>query len=84
MRRTHPRRRRPRPRRQKEPAAFAEKSRLAGRLARRQWVATVELVPPRGYDLSTTVAKSKALHERGVDAINIPDGPRARRGSRRW
>ncbi len=44
---------------------------------RRQWVATVELVPPRGYDLSTTVAKSKALHERGVDAINIPDGPRA-------
>ncbi|MGO8690787.1 MAG: bifunctional homocysteine S-methyltransferase/methylenetetrahydrofolate reductase [Thermoguttaceae bacterium] len=62
---------------EKEPAAFAEKSRLAGRLARRQWVATVELVPPRGYDLSTTVAKSKALHERGVDAINIPDGPRA-------
>jgi homocysteine S-methyltransferase len=62
---------------QKEPAAFAGKSRLAGRLARRQWVTTVELVPPRGYDLSATVAKSKALRDRGVDAINIPDGPRA-------
>ena len=37
----------------------------------------MELVPPRGYDLSTTVAKSKALRDRGVDAINIPDGPRA-------
>ncbi len=40
-------------------------------------MATVELVPPRGYDLSSTVAKSKALQERGVNAINIPDGPRA-------
>jgi homocysteine S-methyltransferase len=62
---------------QKQPAPFAEKSQLAGRLARGQWVATVELVPPRGYDLSTTVAKSKALKDRGVHAINIPDGPRA-------
>ncbi len=62
---------------QKEPAPFAGKSRLAGRLASRQWVSTVELVPPRGYDLSTTVAKSKALQQHGVDAINIPDGPRA-------
>ena len=40
-------------------------------------MATVELVPPRGYDLTSTVAKSKALHELGVNAINIPDGPRA-------
>ena len=42
-----------------------------------QWVTTVELVPPRGYDLSSTVAKSRTLRERGVTAINIPDGPRA-------
>jgi homocysteine S-methyltransferase len=56
---------------------LADKSRLAWRLAHGQWVTTVELVPPRGYDLSETVAKSKKLHHRGVDAINIPDGPRA-------
>jgi methionine synthase / methylenetetrahydrofolate reductase(NADPH) len=62
---------------QKQPAPFAEKSQLAARLAARQWVTTVELVPPRGYDLSSTVAKSKSLCERGVSAINIPDGPRA-------
>jgi len=61
----------------KEPTPFAEKSRLAWRLAHRQWVTTVELLPPRGYDLSETVAKSKTLHRHGVDAINIPDGPRA-------
>jgi homocysteine S-methyltransferase len=61
----------------KEPMPFAQKSRLAWRLAHRQWVTTVELLPPRGYDLSETIAKSKTLHRHGVDAINIPDGPRA-------
>ncbi len=61
----------------KQPTPFAEKSRFAWRLAHRQWVTTVELLPPRGYDLSETVAKSKVLHRHGVDAINIPDGPRA-------
>jgi homocysteine S-methyltransferase len=61
----------------KPPAPFAEKSRLAWKLAHGQWVATVELVPPRGYDLSDTIAKSKTLHRHGVDAVNIPDGPRA-------
>lgn len=61
----------------KEPAPMAEKSQLGRRLAQRQWVTTVELVPPRGYDLSSTVAKSRRLKDQGVTAINIPDGPRA-------
>lgn len=61
----------------KPPAPFAEKSRLARRLAHGDWVTTVELLPPRGYDLAETIAKSKVLCDRGVDAINIPDGPRA-------
>ena len=63
---------------QPKPATpFAEKSRLAWKLAHRQWVTTVELLPPRGYDLSETIAKSKTLHRHGIDAINVPDGPRA-------
>jgi methionine synthase / methylenetetrahydrofolate reductase(NADPH) len=61
----------------KPPVPMAEKSRFAARLAAGQWVTSVELVPPRGYDLKDTVEKSKTLHERGIDAINIPDGPRA-------
>ena len=61
----------------KEAAPLAEKSELGKRLAAGEWVTTVELVPPRGYDLSSTVAKSRTLRERGVTAINIPDGPRA-------
>src|ERR1035438_6280305 len=56
---------------------MAEKSPLGRRLAVGEWVTSVELVPPRGYDLSSTVAKSRTLRDRGVTAINIPDGPRA-------
>jgi homocysteine S-methyltransferase len=40
-------------------------------------VTTVELVPPRGYDLTQTVDKCRKLHRNGIDAVNIPDGPRA-------
>ncbi|MBN2021289.1 MAG: bifunctional homocysteine S-methyltransferase/methylenetetrahydrofolate reductase [Pirellulales bacterium] len=59
------------------PAPLAEKSAWGRRLAEGQWVTSVELLPPRGYDLTAIVAKSRALAERGVWAINVPDGPRA-------
>lgn len=61
----------------RQPAPLAERSALGRRLAQRQWITTVELVPPRGYDLAATVRKSQLLREHGVNAINIPDGPRA-------
>lgn len=56
---------------------LAERSRLAWKLARRDWITTVELVPPRGCDLTEIIEKSKKLHRHGVDAVNLPDGPRA-------
>ena len=56
---------------------LTERSRFAWKLARRSWITTVELVPPRGYDLSDIIEKSRTLHRNGVDAINLPDGPRA-------
>lgn len=61
----------------KEAAPLAQRSKLGARLAAGQWIATVELTPPRGYNLRSTIEKAKILHERGIDAINIPDGPRA-------
>ena len=61
----------------KQPAPLAERSKLGARLTAREWIATVELLPPRGYNLQSTIEKAKTLHERGVHAINIPDGPRA-------
>ena len=57
--------------------ALMERSRLGWKLAHRRWITTVELVPPRGYDLTETVEKSRKLCRNGVDAVNLPDGPRA-------
>ncbi|GHT21647.1 bifunctional homocysteine S-methyltransferase/methylenetetrahydrofolate reductase [Planctomycetales bacterium] len=54
-----------------------DRSRLGWKLAHRDWVTSVEIVPPRGYDLQDTVEKCKKLHRCGVDAVNLPDGPRA-------
>jgi methionine synthase / methylenetetrahydrofolate reductase (NADH) len=55
----------------------AEKSRLAHAIARGSFVLTVELVPPKGHECQTAIERAKVLRIRGVDAINIPDGPRA-------
>jgi homocysteine S-methyltransferase len=62
---------------EQDPVPLADRSRFAWRLAHQKWVTSVELVPPRGYDLSSTIDKSRVLYRHGVDAINIPDGPRA-------
>ena len=56
---------------------LTERSRFAWKLAHRTWITTVELVPPRGYDLTDIIEKSRRLCRNGVDAINLPDGPRA-------
>jgi len=56
---------------------LAEKTTFGAKLARGAWVTSVELVPPRGYNLADVVAKALQCKNTGVDAINIPDGPRA-------
>ncbi len=55
----------------------AEKSRLARRLAAGEFVTTCELLPPKSVDLSGLLKKARPCKDAGVDAINIPDGPRA-------
>ena len=60
-----------------EPVPTAEKSRFAARLARGELVTSVEIVPPRGSDPSSVLEAARRLKEFGVDAINVPDGPRA-------
>jgi methionine synthase / methylenetetrahydrofolate reductase(NADPH) len=54
-----------------------EKSRLSTKLVRREFVTLVELVSPKGVSPAKEVAKARRLHHFGIDAINIPDGPRA-------
>ncbi len=60
-----------------EPVPLAERSRLGGRLARGEWIRTVEIVPPRGTDPAPMLAQARALAAGGVHAVNVPDGPRA-------
>ncbi len=59
------------------PYAREEKSRLFSKLLKREFVTLVELVSPKGVSPSQQVAKARRLHQFGIDAINIPDGPRA-------
>ena len=58
-------------------AGRTEKSRLSTKLARGEFVTLAELVSPRGVSPLKEVAKARRLHHFGIDAINIPDGPRA-------
>jgi methionine synthase I (cobalamin-dependent)/5,10-methylenetetrahydrofolate reductase len=55
----------------------AEKSALGAKLAQRKFVAFVEILPPRGVDAAKEIEGSRLCRENGIDAINVPDGPRA-------
>jgi methionine synthase I (cobalamin-dependent)/5,10-methylenetetrahydrofolate reductase len=55
----------------------SEKSRLLNKLEKKQFVTLVELVSPRGVSPTKEIAKARKLYHSGIDAINIPDGPRA-------
>ncbi|MBR7130868.1 MAG: bifunctional homocysteine S-methyltransferase/methylenetetrahydrofolate reductase [Lentisphaeria bacterium] len=56
---------------------LAEKSSFGAKLAAGKFVKLIEFTPPKGFDLSATVEKAKICAAAGIDAINIPDGPRA-------
>ena len=56
---------------------FAERSRFSGKIAAGQFVTSVEIVPPKGCDPSKMIEGVRSLKEAGVDAVNVPDGPRA-------
>jgi len=60
-----------------EPVPLAERSRWGRKLAAGEFLTTVEIVPPRGVDPAAMLAGARLLHDAGVDAINVPDGPRA-------
>jgi homocysteine S-methyltransferase len=54
-----------------------QKSRMANMLARGSFVVSVELIPPRGYDADALIGQARSLKIRGIDLVNIPDGPLA-------
>ncbi|HEY7353470.1 MAG TPA: bifunctional homocysteine S-methyltransferase/methylenetetrahydrofolate reductase [Terriglobales bacterium] len=54
-----------------------QRSRLGAKLAGGEFVAMVEIVPPKGTNIQKELEGAKFLKSFGVDAINIPDSPRA-------
>jgi methionine synthase I (cobalamin-dependent)/5,10-methylenetetrahydrofolate reductase len=59
------------------PVPLAERSKLAAKVAARQFTVTVEIVPPKGVHPHSMFAQCRELKAAGVDAVNVPDGPRA-------
>jgi len=54
-----------------------ERSKWSGKIARGEFVTSVEVLPPKGCDAAKTLEQIKLLKNAGVDGVNIPDGPRA-------
>ena len=60
-----------------EPIPLAERSKFGAKLARGEFITTVEIVPPKGVDPKPMFDQVRELIAAGVDAVNVPDGPRA-------
>jgi homocysteine S-methyltransferase len=60
-----------------EPVPLAERSKYGAKLACGEFITTVEIVPPKGVDPKPMFDQCRALKAAGVDAVNVPDGPRA-------
>lgn len=54
-----------------------ERSNWSRKIARGEFVTSVEVLPPKGCDAAATLESIRLLKDAGVDAVNIPDGPRA-------
>ena len=57
--------------------SLEERSPVGAKIARGEFVTMVEVVPPKGTDIRKEIEGSRFLKSVGVDAVNIPDSPRA-------
>jgi methionine synthase I (cobalamin-dependent)/5,10-methylenetetrahydrofolate reductase len=53
------------------------RSALGAKLARGEFATMVEIVPPKGIDIRKEIEGARFVKSVGVDAVNIPDSPRA-------
>jgi homocysteine S-methyltransferase len=67
----------PRPEVVAEPVPREKKSALAAKIAAGRFVCSVEMSPPKSPDPAKVLSRIERLRDAGVDAVNIPDGPRA-------
>ncbi|MFZ5518815.1 MAG: bifunctional homocysteine S-methyltransferase/methylenetetrahydrofolate reductase [Candidatus Zhuqueibacterota bacterium] len=60
-----------------EHKATRQLSPLAQKLTAHNFITCIEMTPPRSTDVSKAIAGAEMIKAAGVDAVNIPDGPRA-------
>ncbi len=60
-----------------EPPPLKDRSKVGAMIAAGQFCTLVEIVPPKGFDCSKELEGASLLKRLGVDAINVPDSPRA-------
>ena len=61
----------------KPQAPFSSRSAWGAKIAAGQFVTTIEITPPKGPNPTAMIESVKAIRAAGVDAVNVPDGPRA-------
>ena len=57
--------------------ALEQRSALGAKIANGEFVTMVEIVPPKGIDIHKEIEGARFCKSVGVDAVNIPDSPRA-------
>jgi homocysteine S-methyltransferase len=60
-----------------EPLPLVSRSNWGKRIANGEFVTTIEIVPPKGPNADLMLKGVEAIRNAGVDAVNVPDGPRA-------
>jgi methionine synthase / methylenetetrahydrofolate reductase(NADPH) len=61
----------------KEAAPLETRSNWGRKIARGEFVTTIEITPPKGPNPDAMVQSVRSIKAAGVDAVNVPDGPRA-------
>jgi homocysteine S-methyltransferase len=60
-----------------EPMPLVSRSKWGKRIANGEFVTTIEIVPPKGPNAEAMLKGVELIRDAGVDAVNVPDGPRA-------
>ena len=60
-----------------DPPPLGERSQLGRKIADSEFVVMVEVVPPKGTEGTKEIEGARLLKSAGIDAVNIPDSPRA-------
>jgi homocysteine S-methyltransferase len=60
-----------------ESTPLAKRSRWGHKIANGEFVTTIEITPPKGPNPEAMIQSVQGIRAAGVDAVNVPDGPRA-------